>query len=197
MTDSAINIGVAVLFLIGYAWRAGDHTALDKTRPGQLTLSCVAVGILAFAVFLGRTLMYGFGTRVIDEPPMSLTSGEVERLMTETHILDTAEVDIAYDVRGPLPPADGRPPLLMIGQPMDASGFVALASHFPDRTVVTYDPRGLAERPQGRPSRPNAHGPGSGRACRDRGARRRAGELFASSGGAVTALARSRPTPTT
>jgi pimeloyl-ACP methyl ester carboxylesterase len=26
---------------------------------------------------------------------------------------------------------------------MDASGFGALASHFPDRTVVTYDPRGL------------------------------------------------------
>ena len=32
---------------------------------------------------------------------------------------------------------------MMIGQPMDASGFVALRSHFPDRTVVTYDPRGL------------------------------------------------------
>ena len=34
-------------------------------------------------------------------------------------------------------------PLLLIGQPMDASGFGTLASHFPDRTVVTYDPRGL------------------------------------------------------
>jgi pimeloyl-ACP methyl ester carboxylesterase len=63
--------------------------------------------------------------------------------MTETHILETAEVDIAYDLRGPLPAADGRPPLFMIGQPMDASGFVALASRFPDRTVVTYDPRGM------------------------------------------------------
>ena len=31
----------------------------------------------------------------------------------------------------------------MIGQPMEASGFATLASHFPDRTVVTYDPRGL------------------------------------------------------
>src|SRR5205085_558419 len=63
--------------------------------------------------------------------------------MTTTHILKTAEADIAYDVRGPLPTADGRPPLLMIGQPMGAGGFAALASHFPDRTVVTYDPRGL------------------------------------------------------
>src|SRR4051794_35957343 len=63
--------------------------------------------------------------------------------MTTTHMLETAEVDIAYDLHGPLPTADGRPPLFMIGQPMDASGFGALASHFPDRTVVTYDPRGL------------------------------------------------------
>ena len=63
--------------------------------------------------------------------------------MTTTHILERAGADIAYDVRGPLPTADGRPPLFMIGQPMEASGFDTLASHFPDRTVVTYDPRGL------------------------------------------------------
>src|ERR1700724_4748177 len=63
--------------------------------------------------------------------------------MTTTHRLETAEADIAYDVHGPLPTADGRPPLFMIGQPMDASGFAVLASHFPDRTVITYDPRGL------------------------------------------------------
>src|SRR5213596_2966290 len=63
--------------------------------------------------------------------------------MTTTHVLETAGANIAYDVHGPLPSADGRPPLLMIGQPMTASGFATLASHFPDRTVVTYDPRGL------------------------------------------------------
>ena len=63
--------------------------------------------------------------------------------MTTMHVLETAEVDIAYDVHGPLPTADGRPPLSRIGQPMEASGFATLASHFPDRTVVTYDPRGL------------------------------------------------------
>ena len=60
-----------------------------------------------------------------------------------THTLETDGASIVYDVRGPLPPADGRPPLLMIGQPMDASGFGALAAHFGDRTVVTYDPRGI------------------------------------------------------
>jgi pimeloyl-ACP methyl ester carboxylesterase len=110
--------------------------------------------------------------------------------MTTTHILKTAGADIAYDVHGPLPTADGRPPLLMIAQPMDASGFGALASHFPDRTVVTYDPRGL-----GRSTRTDGrvdHSPtvqaddvhavieaiGGGPV-----------EMFASSGGAVTALA--------
>ncbi len=110
--------------------------------------------------------------------------------MTTMHTLETAEADIAYDVDGPLPPADGRPPLLMIGQPMEASGFRTLASHFPDRTVVTYDPRGL-----GRTTRKDGrvdHAPtlqandvhaviealGAGPV-----------EIFASSGGAVTALA--------
>src|SRR5918998_4921290 len=110
--------------------------------------------------------------------------------MTTTHILDTAGADIAYDVRGPLPTADGRPPLFMIGQPMEASGFATLASHFPDRTVVTYDPRGL-----GRSTRKDGrvdHSPtvqandvhaviealGAGPV-----------DMFASSGGAVAALA--------
>ena len=110
--------------------------------------------------------------------------------MTTTHILETAEADIVYDVRGPLPTAYGRPPLFMIGQPMDAGGFGALASHFPDRTVVTYDPRGLgrSSRKDGRVDNAptvqaedvhaviEAHGAGPV-------------EMFASSGGAVTALA--------
>jgi hypothetical protein len=43
--------------------------------------------------------------------------------MTTTLMLETAGAEIAYDVRGPLPTADGRPPLFMIGQPMDASGY--------------------------------------------------------------------------
>ncbi|GIF68421.1 hydrolase [Asanoa ishikariensis] len=61
----------------------------------------------------------------------------------ETHTLALPGVDLVYDVRGPLPPTDGRPVLLMIGQPMTGDGFAALAAHFPERTVVTYDPRGL------------------------------------------------------
>ncbi|MEV0002937.1 alpha/beta hydrolase [Micromonospora sp. NPDC050980] len=62
---------------------------------------------------------------------------------TRTHTLAVPGADLVYDVRGPLPPPDGRPVLLMIGQPMTAEGFAALAEHLADRTVVTYDPRGL------------------------------------------------------
>jgi pimeloyl-ACP methyl ester carboxylesterase len=107
-----------------------------------------------------------------------------------THILETAEVDIVYDLHGPLPTADGRPPLFMIGQPMDASGFGALAAQFPDRTVVTYDPRGLGRsvRKDGRVDNAptvQAEDVHSVIQALDVGPV----EMFASSGGAVTALA--------
>jgi pimeloyl-ACP methyl ester carboxylesterase len=58
----------------------------------------------------------------------------------ETHELDVPGACIAYDVRGDL--RSGETPLLLIGSPMDAAGFTTLATHFADRTVVTYDPRG-------------------------------------------------------
>ncbi|GEK23264.1 alpha/beta fold hydrolase [Cellulomonas xylanilytica] len=60
-----------------------------------------------------------------------------------THTLDVPGATLTYDVRGALPAADGRLPLLLVGQPMDASGFGTLASYLSDRTIVTYDPRGL------------------------------------------------------
>lgn len=108
----------------------------------------------------------------------------------ETHKLETTGAEIVYDVHGQLPTADGRPPLFMIGQPMDASGFSTLASYFPERTVITYDPRGLGR--SIRKDRRTDHSPtvqaddvhaiiaalGVGPV-----------EMFASSGGAVTALA--------
>ena len=107
-----------------------------------------------------------------------------------THMLETAEVDIAYDVRGPLPTENGRPPLLMIGQPMDAGGFATLASHFTDRTVVTYDPRGLGRstRKDGRvDNAPTVQANDVHAVIEALGAG--PVEMFASSGGAVTALA--------
>jgi pimeloyl-ACP methyl ester carboxylesterase len=110
--------------------------------------------------------------------------------MMTTHMLETAEAGIAYDVHGPLPTADGRPPLFMIGQPMAAGGFGTLASHFPDRTVVTYDPRGLGRstRKDGRVDNAPTVQAGDVRAVIEALG---AGpvEMFASSGGAVTALA--------
>jgi pimeloyl-ACP methyl ester carboxylesterase len=109
--------------------------------------------------------------------------------MTTTRTLETADVDLVYDVHGPLPTADGRLPLLMVGQPMTADGFGTLASHFTDRTVVTYDPRGL-----GRSTRKDGridHTPQDQAAdlhalvvALDAGPV----DVFASSGGAVTAL---------
>ncbi len=110
--------------------------------------------------------------------------------MTTTHMLETGEAEIAYDVRGRLPTADGRPALLMIGQPMGASGFGALASRFPDRTVVTYDPRGLGRstRKDGRvDNAPTVQADDVHAVIEALGAG--PVEMFASSGGAVTALA--------
>jgi pimeloyl-ACP methyl ester carboxylesterase len=110
--------------------------------------------------------------------------------MTTTHTLETAAVDIAYDLHGPLPTADRRPPLFMIGQPMDASGFATLASHFPDRTVVTYDPRGLGRstRKDGRvDNTPTVQADDVHAVIEALGVG--PVEMFASSGGAVTALA--------
>jgi pimeloyl-ACP methyl ester carboxylesterase len=110
--------------------------------------------------------------------------------MTTMHTLEAAEADIAYDVRGPLPTADGRPPLFMIGQPMDAGGFGTLASHFPDRTVVTYDPRGLGRstRRDGRVDHSPTVQANDVHAVIDALAAAPV-EMFASSGGAVAALA--------
>jgi pimeloyl-ACP methyl ester carboxylesterase len=107
-----------------------------------------------------------------------------------THTLVTTEADIVYDVHGPPPTADGRPPLFMLGQPMDASGFSTLASHFPDRTVITYDPRGLGRslRKDGRvDNAPSVQANDVHAVIGALGAG--PVEMFASSGGAVTALA--------
>src|SRR5204862_2131558 len=104
--------------------------------------------------------------------------------------LQSPEADVAYDVHGPLPTADGRPPLFMIAQPMTAAGFGALRSHFPDRTVVTYDPRGLGRstRKDGRvDNSPTVQAEDVHAVIEALGAG--PVEMFASSGGAVTALA--------
>jgi pimeloyl-ACP methyl ester carboxylesterase len=110
--------------------------------------------------------------------------------MADTRSLETPEATLVYDVSGPLPSADGRPPLMMVGHPMDATGFAALASYFPDRTVVTYDPRGLGRstwREAGAQRTPGENADDIHRVIEALGAG--PVDLFASSGGAVNALA--------
>jgi hypothetical protein len=64
--------------------------------------------------------------------------------MTEpsTHTLDVRGAVLTYDVREP-EEVGGLRPLFIFGSPMGASGFEQLVSHFGDRTVITYDPRGM------------------------------------------------------
>jgi pimeloyl-ACP methyl ester carboxylesterase len=110
--------------------------------------------------------------------------------MSTTHTLDTPGASLVYDVSGPLPTRDGRPPLFMVGAPMGASGFATLASHFSERTVVTYDPRGLGRsvRKDGRTDHvPEQNAEDLHHIIEALGAG--PVEMFASSGGAVSALA--------
>lgn len=105
-----------------------------------------------------------------------------------TRTLEVPGATLAYDVR-PGGSSD-EPPLFLIGSPMGAAGFTTLASHFPDRTVVTYDPRG-SERST-KPdltvrSTPEEHADDLHRIIQDLGGG--PVDLFASSGGAINALA--------
>ena len=95
---------------------------------------------------------------------------------------------LTYDVRSN--DASTRPVLLIIGSPMGASGFVTLVRHFADRTVVTYDPRGVDRSPRtdgAAETTPDEHADDLHRliAVLDAGPV----DIFASSGGAVNALA--------
>lgn len=109
--------------------------------------------------------------------------------MTATHTHDVGDAVLTYDVREPAGP-DDRPPLLMIGQPMTAEGFHTLAALLPERTVVTYDPRGLgrSSRSDGQVTHePAVHAGDLHAVVAALG--RGPVEVFASSGGAVDALA--------
>jgi pimeloyl-ACP methyl ester carboxylesterase len=110
--------------------------------------------------------------------------------MTElkTHTIEAPGAVLSYDVRSN--DASTGPVLLMIGSPMGATGFTTLAGHFTDRTVVTYDPRGAerSKRTDGAAeTTPDEHADDLHRIIEalDAGPV----DIFASSGGAVNALA--------
>jgi pimeloyl-ACP methyl ester carboxylesterase len=108
----------------------------------------------------------------------------------KTHTLPLPDVDLVYDVRGPIPSADGRPVLFLIGQPMQADGFADLAAQFPDRTVVTYDPRGLGRSSVRRDGRDDQTPQDQAADLHALAEHLDAGkvDVFGSSGGAVAAL---------
>jgi pimeloyl-ACP methyl ester carboxylesterase len=105
-----------------------------------------------------------------------------------TRTLDVPGATLTWDIRR----AEGttEPPLMLIGSPMAAAGFGTLASHFPDRTVITSDPRGSERSTRHDPSAPV---PPELHADDIHAVIEAAGggpvDLFASSGGAVNALA--------
>jgi len=106
----------------------------------------------------------------------------------ESHTLDVPGVRLTYDVRGDL--HSGETVLLMIGSPMGANGFTTLATYFTERPVVTYDPRGVERSMRtddATESSPADHADDLHRLIEalDAGPV----DVFASSGGAVNALA--------
>jgi pimeloyl-ACP methyl ester carboxylesterase len=108
----------------------------------------------------------------------------------ETHTLETADVDLVYEVQSPSTAEASHPPLLMAGHPMDARGFDTLRSYFTDRTVISYDPRGLgrSNRKDGKEERtPEMHTQDLHALITALGAGPI--DVFATSGGAINALA--------
>jgi pimeloyl-ACP methyl ester carboxylesterase len=110
--------------------------------------------------------------------------------MTElrTDTLDVPGAVLSCDVRRN--DSSPEPILLLIGSPMGAAGSGTLAGHFTDRTIVTYDPRSVerSQRTDGaRESTPEEHADDLHQLI----AALEAGpvDIFASSGGAVNALA--------
>lgn len=105
-----------------------------------------------------------------------------------THTIEVPGATLTYDVRRN--DSSIEPILLLIGSPMGASGFDTLAGHFTDRTVVTYDPRGVERSRKAddlSESTPDEHADDMHRLILELGAG--PVDLFASSGGAVNALA--------
>ena len=114
----------------------------------------------------------------------------MSRTMTDqtTHTLEVSGATLTYDVRRT--DTSSEPPLMLIGSPMGAAGFGTLSGHFADRTIVTYDPRGAerSRRTDGKNrSTPDEHADDIHRIIAAVGLG--PVDLFASSGGAVNALA--------
>jgi pimeloyl-ACP methyl ester carboxylesterase len=105
-----------------------------------------------------------------------------------TRTLDVPGATLTYDIRRN--ESTTEPPLVLIGSPMGAAGFGSLAGHFADRTIVTYDPRGSERSVKSDPASPvtpQIHADDVHRIIEAIGGG--PVDLFASSGGAINALA--------
>jgi len=104
-----------------------------------------------------------------------------------TRTLDAPGATLTYDVWSG--GSTDEVPLFLIGSPMGAAGFGTLAGYFPDRTLITYDPRGAERSTKDDPtteSTPEQHADDLHRIIQAVGG---PVDLFATSGGAVNALA--------
>ncbi len=106
-----------------------------------------------------------------------------------TATVGSGTATVTYDVHGDLTRStQDRPVLMMIGSPMDAGGFGTLRSHFTDRPVVTYDPRGAGRNPTDTTSiTAEEHAEDLHQVIKALGVG--PVDVFASSGGAINALA--------
>jgi pimeloyl-ACP methyl ester carboxylesterase len=105
-----------------------------------------------------------------------------------TRTLEVPGATLAYDIRRN--ESTTEPPLMLIGSPMAAAGFGTLSGYFADRTIVTYDPRGSERSVVSDPTSritPEIHADDVHRVIQAIGGG--PVDLFASSGGAVNALA--------
>ena len=113
---------------------------------------------------------------------------EATQIEPKTQTLEVPGATLTYDVRRN--DATSDPVLFLIGSPMGAAGYGSLLGYFPDRTIMTYDPRGsersvLAD--PGSTISPEVNADDLHRLSQELGAG--PVDLFASSGGAASGLA--------
>lgn len=105
-----------------------------------------------------------------------------------TEAIEVSGAVLTYEVRHN--EQSDEPTLFLIGSPMGAAGFGTLASYFPDRRIVTYDPRGVERSVKDdieSPVDPDIHADDISRIIAAVGDG--PVDVFASSGGAVNSLA--------
>ncbi|MEO6349229.1 MAG: alpha/beta hydrolase [Candidatus Limnocylindrales bacterium] len=126
------------------------------------------------------------------EDGMTQALTQIDAILAEssskTQTIAVEGATVAFDVR--YSASSDKRPLMLIGQPMGASGFTLLAGYFGDRTIITYDPRGADRSVKDDPmssTGPDTHADDLNKVIQE--ADGGPVDMFASSGGAINALA--------